>query len=374
MRIAVLDVGSDSAHLTITDLRAGEPPRPVARVKHPTRLAEAINRDGAINGPTARRLVSAVQQAVRAAEAEGTDQVIAFATSAVRDATNREEIIEQVASATGVTLGILPGEDEARLTFLAARAWYGWSAGQMLLLDIGGGSLEIAVGDGTEPAAGLSLPLGAGRLTREHLPDDPPRHKQLRRLHRHVDEQLAATLGALSDQPPPVQAVATSKTFTQLAKLTGAPKAKAGPYAHRVLDRGRLRALLPRLAKMTDKQRAKLRGVSKSRARQVLAGAVVAEAVMTSLDLESVHICPWTLREGITQRRLQTLPLSAAVAGDIACLIQTPPHRPRQRPELRFGPPASAIALWLFCLKCLGYPRPRSNETGGTDQLGDSPV
>jgi exopolyphosphatase/guanosine-5'-triphosphate,3'-diphosphate pyrophosphatase len=320
MRIGVLDVGSNSAHLKIVDLRPGEPPRPVASVKHPTLLAEAINPDGRIRPPAVDRLVSAVAAAAGSADGEQVDELIAFATSTVRDAANREPILARVAVETGVRLGYLSGRDEARLTFLAARDWYGWSAGPMLLLDIGGGSMEIAYGDGEEPALALSLPLGAGRLTREHLPGDPPRGKDVRRLRRHVYERLATVCGEVRALPAPRRVAATSKTFKQLARLTGAPRAKAGPYVSRTLHRDRLRAQIPVLAKADDRHRAKLKGVSRTRAHQILAGAIVAEALMTTLRLETVEVCPWALREGIAARRMRAMP--GQVADDLSGLVQ----------------------------------------------------
>jgi exopolyphosphatase/guanosine-5'-triphosphate,3'-diphosphate pyrophosphatase len=328
MRIGVLDVGSNSAHLEVVDLRPGEPPRPVSSVKRPTLLADAINRDGQLRPPAVERLVAAVGAVACAARGERVDELIAFATATVRDAANREPVIARVAAETGVRLGHLTGRDEARLTFLAARDWYGWSAGPMLLMDIGGGSVEIAYGDGEDPALALSLPLGAGRLTREYLPGDPPRDRDVRRLRRHVYERLAAVGGEIRDLPQPLRVVATSKTFKQLARLTGAPKAKAGPYVRRTLHRDRLRTQVPLLAATDDRHRAKLKGVSKTRAHQILAGAIVAEALMTALDLDEADVCPWALREGITAQRMRTMaPL--ATAGELAGLIQRSfgPHR-----------------------------------------------
>jgi exopolyphosphatase/guanosine-5'-triphosphate,3'-diphosphate pyrophosphatase len=322
MRIGVLDVGSNSAHLKVVDLRPGEPPRPVTSVKCPTLLADAINCDGQLRPPAVERLVAAVGAAACAARREHVDELIAFATATVRDAANREPVLARVAAETGVRLGHLTGRDEARLTFLAARDWYGWSAGPMLLMDIGGGSVEIAYGDGEDPALALSLPLGAGRLTREYLPGDPPRGRDVRRLRGHVYERLSAISGEIRDLPEPLRVVATSKTFKQLAGLTGAPK--SAPY----VSRERLRAQVPVLAATDDRHRAKLPGVSKTRVHQILAGAIVAEALMTTLDVERADVCPWALREGITAQRLRTMP-PLTVAGELTGLIQRcfGPHR-----------------------------------------------
>ncbi len=329
MRIAVLDVGSNSAHAKIVDLRPGEPPRTVGSVKRPTHLAEAIGRDGIISDEAIDRLVTAVADAVFTAGTDDVHEFIAFATSAVRDAANRDVVTARVASETGVRLGFLSGCDEARLTFLAARAWHGWSAGSMLLLDIGGGSLEIAYGTGQDPALALSLPLGAGRLTRDFLPGDPPRRSDVRRLRRHVRDRLKEAVAAVREYAEPRHVVATSKTFKQLARLTGAPK--SGPYVSRTLRLDRLRDRIPELEKRDRAHRAKLKGVSASRAHQILAGAIVAETIMDSLGLERVEICPWALREGIVCHRMQSMP-AFATAGDLTALVQAPqgPRRLRQ--------------------------------------------
>ncbi|WP_240807552.1 Ppx/GppA family phosphatase [Actinomadura geliboluensis] len=308
LRLGVLDIGSNSAHLRIADLEPGHPPLPVRSVKSPVRLAEATDRHGVIGRPAVGRLIAAVREAAAAAAALGVAELVPFATSALRDAANRADVTAEVRAATGVELGFLTGEREARLTFLAARCWYGWSAGPMLLADIGGGSLELAYGTGREPDIALSLPLGAGRLTRHHLPPRPPVRKRVRRaLAAHVRSVLTEATAGIAARPAPVRAVATSKTFTQLARLCGAPKAKAGPFRERRLDRRDLHRWIPRLAKLPDGERARLRGVKASRAHQILAGAIVAEGVMDVLGLDRLDICPWALREGIMLDRLGEL-------------------------------------------------------------------
>ena len=108
------------------------------------------------------------------AEDQGVEDLLAFATSAIREAPNGDEVLGRVLDESGVDLQVLSGEDESRLTFLAARRWFGWSSGRLLVIDIGGGSLELAAGLDEEPDAALSLPLGAGRLTRASLHRDPP--------------------------------------------------------------------------------------------------------------------------------------------------------------------------------------------------------
>jgi exopolyphosphatase/guanosine-5'-triphosphate,3'-diphosphate pyrophosphatase len=173
------------------------------------------------------------------------------------------------------------------------------------VFDIGGGSLEIAVGSDEAPDVAQSLPLGAGRLTREHLaqglePDD------VRELRRRIRADIARDAGSVLRQAPH-HAVATSKTFRALARICGAAPSGDGPLVRRVLDAVTLRETIPKLLRMSVDEVAELPGVSLSRAHQVVAGALVAEAVVDLFDLEELEICPWALREGIILERLDVL-------------------------------------------------------------------
>ncbi|MCX5525720.1 Ppx/GppA phosphatase family protein [Streptomyces bobili] len=304
MRLGVLDVGSNTVHLLVVDAHPGACPLPAHSHKAELRLAELLDESGAIGREGVDTLIRVVQEALQAAEDKGVEDVLPFATSAVREASNADDVLARVQAETGVELQVLSGEEEARLTFLAARRWFGWSAGKLLVLDIGGGSLEIAYGIDEEPDAAVSLPLGAGRLTAGWLPGDPPDAAQIRALRRHVRAEIARTVGEFSRIGSPDHVVATSKTFKQLARLAGAARSVDGPYVQRQLKRESLEAWVPRLAGMTAAQRAELPGVSEGRASQLLAGALVAEGAMDLFGVEALEICPWALREGVILRKL----------------------------------------------------------------------
>ena len=307
MRLGVLDVGSNTVHFLVVDAHPGAAPVPAYSHKIELRLAELLDADGAIGEEGVEKLVEMVASSMRVAEDKGVEEVLPFATSAVREAVNGEEVLKRVQRETGVELQVLSGGDEARLTFLAARRWYGWSAGRLLLLDIGGGSLEIACGLDQQPDAAVSLPLGAGRLTAGWLPGDPPEAEDVRRLRRHVRAQIARTVAEVVRLGSPDRFVGTSKTFKQLARITGAAREADGPYLPRKLTRGSLSAWVPRLAAMTAGQRAMLPGVSEGRARQLLAGALVADGAMDLFGVDELDICPWALREGLILRRLDQM-------------------------------------------------------------------
>lgn len=304
MRLGVLDVGSNTVHLLVVDAHPGAAPIPTTSHKVELRLAELLDNDGAISKVGAQRLLDFVGEALVVAEDQGVEDVLAFATSAIREAPNGEDVIARVQRAHQVDLQVLSGDDEARLTFLAVRRWYGWSAGRLLVLDIGGGSLEVAAGLDEQPDAKVSLPLGAGRLTRDRLHGDPPSPEEVRALRKHVRAEIAREVRAITVPGQPERAVATSKTFRSLARICGAAASDQGPYVHRTLRHEDLVARLSSLARMTAQQRTALPGVSAARARQLLAGALVADAAMDLLRVAEVDICPWALREGVILRRL----------------------------------------------------------------------
>ncbi|HYN97410.1 MAG TPA: Ppx/GppA phosphatase family protein [Pilimelia sp.] len=311
MRLGVLDVGSNTVHLLVVDAYHGAHPWPAHSDKALPRLAEQIGRDGALTRAGADALVAAVQHACAAARRHGTADLLAFATSAVRDATNSTQVLARVRKEAGVELEVLSGEAEARLTFLAVRRWFGWSAGRLLVLDIGGGSLELAAGVDEEPEVALSLPLGAGRLTREQLglareTATPPPARAVEELREYVESRLDPAVDKLAgggwDRP-----VATSKTFRTLARLAGAAPSGEGLWAPRRLTLTGLRQVLGFVRHIAPPALANLEGVSTRRAHQLLAGAVVAEAAMRRLGVDSLDICPWALREGVILRRLDQL-------------------------------------------------------------------
>ncbi|MFF3461608.1 Ppx/GppA family phosphatase [Streptomyces sp. NPDC002619] len=304
MRLGVLDVGSNTVHLLVVDAHPGARPLPAHSHKAELRLAQLLDGDGAVGPDGIEKLVGVVREALQAAEDKGVEDLLPFATSAVREATNADDVLARVHAETGVELQVLTGAEEARLTFLAARRWFGWSAGKLLVLDIGGGSLEIAYGIDEEPDTAASLPLGAGRLTAGWLPGDPPAPEAIRALRRHVRAQIARTVGEFSRSGAPDHVVATSKTFKQLARIAGAARSADGLYVQRELKRQSLEAWVPRLAGMTTDQRSELPGVSEGRSSQLLAGALVAEAAMDLFGVENLEICPWALREGVILRRL----------------------------------------------------------------------
>jgi exopolyphosphatase / guanosine-5'-triphosphate,3'-diphosphate pyrophosphatase len=307
MRLGVLDVGSNTVHLLVVDAYQGARPLPAFSHKAELKLADHLDNGASLSGPGEQSLRGVVEDALRIAEDKGVEELIGFATSAVREAKNGEQVLARIREQTGAQLNVMTGPEEARLTFLAARRWFGWSSGRLLVIDIGGGSLEVASGIDEEPDLVASLPLGASRLTRDWFTSDPPSADDVRRMRKHVRAQIAREAGGRLRQGPPDHVVGTSKTFRQLARIAGAAPSGEGPYVKRTLRHADVAALAERLPTMSQAERAKLPGVSASRVAQLPAGAIVADAILDLLGVDQIELCPWALREGVILRRLDML-------------------------------------------------------------------
>ena len=306
MRLGVLDIGSNTGHLLVVDAHDGAAPLPAYSYKQPLRLAEHLDDSGAVSPSGIEALVAFTAEALVVAEDKGCEDMLSFATSAVRDAVNSDQVLADVRRRTDVEIGVLSGEDEARLTFLAVRRWFGWSAGRLAVFDIGGGSLEIAGGGDERPDVAWSLPLGAARLARAHFAEHLD-ETGLKQIRKKIRTDIARDAGNLLRAGTPHRAAATSKTFRSLARICGAAPSADGPLVPRSLKLAELRSWIPKLVDMGPDELAALPGVSASRSHQVLPGALVAEACMDIFDLPALEICPWALREGVILERIDRL-------------------------------------------------------------------
>ena len=307
MRLGVLDVGSNTVHLLVVDAHPGARPVPSSTHKTVVRMMRFLAADGSITDEGVERITGAITSAVASAAAEQVDELLPFATSALREATNGAAVFAHIERETGVALRVLSGVDESRLTFLAVRRWHGWSAGRILLLDIGGGSLEIASGIDEYPDLATSVPLGAGRSTIGFLPDDPPTSAQVDALRAHARTVLREVAPRFAELDKPDHVVGTSKTFRSLARLAGSVHDGVGPDDRVRLRRSQLGDWVPRLAAIPAEARTALPGITAERTAQIVAGGIVAEEAMRAFAVRELEICPWALREGIIVRRLDEL-------------------------------------------------------------------
>lgn len=299
MRLGVLDVGSNTIHLQVVDAHLGAPPIPNSSHKSIIRLTEYLDEAGAITQIGIDKITESILTNMANAAHLNIDELLAFATSAIREAENSDSVIAHVNKECGIDLQVLSGDEEARFTFLAARRWLGWSSGDLLVLDIGGGSLEIARGPDEDPAFKTSIQLGAGRLTRKFLKGDPYSAKSLKSLEEYLEEEISPLADSLASYEKDI-ASGTSKTFRTLAKISQNLYPKFGQH----LTLNALNEMVPELQSLDLESRKKLSAISAERAPQIVAGAMVARQLMKTLSLREVQICPWALREGIVLHRL----------------------------------------------------------------------
>ncbi|WAC65897.1 Ppx/GppA phosphatase family protein [Agrococcus sp. SL85] len=302
-RLGVLDIGSNTVHLLIVDVARGGRPVPTRSHKVTLRLMRFLV-DGAISAEGVDALLEAIGACTAIARQEALDDFVVIATSAIREAENGEQVVARIEREAEVSLDILSGADEASLTFLAVRRWFGWSAGRILLFDIGGGSLEIAAGDDEVPRIATSVPLGAGRSTVGFFHADPPSVADQRALRLYAKAVLEDAVAAARPVGRPDHVVGSSKTIRSLAKLAGNTMPGVGGADRVVLRRDQLDDWVPRLARMDAPSRAALPGITPDRTFQIVAGGIVLSEAMRAFGAKELDVSPWALREG---RLLQML-------------------------------------------------------------------
>ena len=304
-RLGVLDIGSNTVHMIIVDAAPGARPDPEASVKNTVRLMQYLEDDGSINKAGVQALLDAVDAGMKLAEESKVSQILAMATSALREAPNGTRILGQIEDRIGQGVTVLSGVDEARLTFLAARRWYGWDSGRLLLMDIGGGSLEVAMGSDEDPNVAISVPAGAGRVTKQFLPSDGiATPDQLEAAHKAVRKIIQPIVDEFPKSKVPNHAVGTPKPFRPLARLAGAVLRQSGRVDSWIMTREQLEDWVPRLAAISPDQRVALPGITPERTLQIVGGGIVADEIMKALDVDEIEICPWALREGAILRWL----------------------------------------------------------------------
>ncbi|WP_237189466.1 Ppx/GppA phosphatase family protein [Rothia nasimurium] len=308
MRLGVLDIGSNTGHLLLIEGQLGSRPEAyTAAHKEPLQLVRYIDADGNITDEGRDRLTAFVKSAVLYAVQHGAEDLLAFATSAIRESKNGPEVLQHVQNETGVNLTEITGDQEAAITYHAVRHWQGWGAGRILNFDIGGGSFEFSTGIDAYPDDAISVPLGATRLTGDWFTSEVPSPKEIKKLRKYVRETLEPVAETLLAYGQPNMVVGTSKTFRSLARICGAAPYSAGPFVKREMMIRDLRLWTRRMEAMPPIERQDLPGVSDVRAEQMLAGAIAAETAMDVFGIDIMRVSPWALREGLILRRMNYL-------------------------------------------------------------------
>ena len=332
MRRAVLDLGSNSFHLLVADID-GSTVHPVRREREMLHLGRAVARHGTVPVDLGVRAVATVERLAELARRSGAEEIVAVGTEALRRP-GRDDLIASISEAAGTPLALLDGEEEARLAYLGARAGVDVADEPTLVLDLGGGSLELAVGAGERTLWATSLPLGASRLSAmldpeqgESDPDAPPRRGAVTRLREHVVELLEPALEVVTGHAP-ASTVAVGGTVRSLARLLAVRSGRWLPATvnQAPLDLDELSDAAADLLAVGTTERGRIPGVKSRRADHLHVAAVVLEEVLARLPGGPVRVSDWGLREGVLLHRFGRMRVpegTALRAGQVAWLRTT---------------------------------------------------
>ncbi|MHB1987076.1 MAG: Ppx/GppA phosphatase family protein [Acidimicrobiales bacterium] len=306
MRIGALDLGSNSFHLLVVETRPDGSFTPIVREKEMLRLGDVVAREGRLTEEAADRAVDVVRRYRAIAESNGVEELVAYGTAALREASNGPAVTERIEAETGVHIQVVNGIREAQLIFEAVRASVLMEPGPVLCADLGGGSLELSVGDRFGLRYATSLHLGVGRLTAELVRSDPPTPKDLARLRKRAEVELSDVLGDILARDPK-QLIGSSGTFCALARAATALRDGTVPASVNQLTvpARDLDTLGELVFSLTAEERAHLPGVDARRAELLPAGVVVAKTLLELTGIEALTTSEWALREGMVLRVLR---------------------------------------------------------------------
>lgn len=315
MKIAAIDLGSNSIHMVVVEVSASGGFQVIDREKEMVRLGASTLSRGQLSAAAMRAGLGVLTRYKRLVETRGVEKLIAVATSAVREARNGEDFLERIGREIGVWPRAISGEEEARLIYLAALHSVHLEGKRALVLDIGGGSVELALGAGSRITRTASEKLGALRLTEQFVKSDPLSAKDEERLVERVEKALGPHAAAIRESGFDC-AVGTSGTILALGAMARALEDGAPPDTlHHVTIRAEsIRALRKRLVSSDLRARLKLPGIDEARADIIVAGAVVLDALLDRLGVAELTLCEWALREGILLDYIHGNPRSLARA------------------------------------------------------------
>lgn len=309
--LAVVDIGSNSGRVIVVRLGRGGHLEILSDARSSLRLIRDVGVNGKLGAQAEERTLDALQDFIAVAGGAGAKRIVAVATAAVREAANGAAFISRLEAATGLRIRVIDGDDEARYAFLGAV--HGLPVDSGLLVDVGGGSLEISRFRDRRPLRGWTLPLGALRLTDQFLLSDPPTRTETGRLQDHVVSTLRGA--GLSPLDAGEAMVGTGGTIRNLAKAQRASVTYPVPRLHGyVLTRRGLRDVTQRVIVRSVGRRTTIAGLSADRADSIAGGALVVQAVMDELGASDLVVSGQGLREGIAFEELsRRLPSTAAV-------------------------------------------------------------
>ncbi len=300
MRVAALDLGSNSFHLLVADVHPDRSFTTITREKDMLRLGDEVGRHGRVRKNAADRAVASVRRLRELAEANGARKVVAVATAAIRAADNGSELVDRFAAEAGVRARVIDGIEEAALVYQAVRASIAIEDSPAIGFDLGGGSLEIWVGSAESLITSTSLHLGVGVLRTMFVDADPPSRAAIKAMSRHIDLELAPVAEEYLSHEPDLL-IGTSGTFGDLAAMTNAYAGRTvnGARNHLSFTRDEFESLFDDLVAMSSDERRALTGLEDKRVDLIIPGAVVLDRLFAHFELDSLTYSDWALREGI---------------------------------------------------------------------------
>lgn len=318
MKLAAIDIGSNSIHLVIVRAVKGQHPEIIDREKEMVRLGAGSLREHLLSKEKIERAVTTLRRYKQMAEANRVDLIIATATSAVRESHNADEFIETMRREVGLDVQLLPGFEEARLIALAVSAVTDFHNRRALIIDIGGGSTEFIVTGGGEPELLFSVRIGAVRLAEKFITTDPISQQERERLITGIRSDLTHAVWEIKNRGYDF-VIGTSGTILNMVSAAAMAEhshrvealAEIEPFSETVtLDQ--IARLNRRLARMDERQRGRVPGLEKDRADIIIAGGLLLECIMSEVGAHEITTCDWSLREGVILNYLRSHELSSS--------------------------------------------------------------
>lgn len=300
MRIAAVDIGSNSIHMVVAQVESDGRFRVLDRAKERVRLGSRSLAEGRLTDDAMNTGVSTLRAFSTLAERQGVTRIQAVATAAVREAANGGDFVQRVRDEVGLRVRVIPGREEARLIFLGVSHAIDMRHEPTLIVDAGGGSVEIIRVENGEPKFIASVKLGVTRLAERFLPDDPPSSKDIKALNEHIDGELAAVIADCRGRGLK-RMVVTSGTLLHLTSIAAVASGMdpEGHLNHLTVAASELTKLRKVLQKADRAARLRVPGLDPKRADLVVPGVCVADTLIQALNLETVISCTWALREGV---------------------------------------------------------------------------
>jgi exopolyphosphatase / guanosine-5'-triphosphate,3'-diphosphate pyrophosphatase len=303
--LAAIDIGTNSIHMVVVKINPALPAFDIVDAEKSTvRLGERCPQTGNLTTEAMARAIAALRRCLDMAKAWNAEHVIAVATSATREAPNGKDFVREVEAQLGLQIDLIAGQEEARRIYLGVLSGLEFNHLPHIIIDIGGGSTELILGDGHDPRFLSSTKVGAVRLTTEFVTTDPISNREFDRMHAYVRGMLEWPLEDLKASIKPgenIQMVGTSGTIESLIRLDAYETLGTAPSSLHgyVLTLERLQSFTQRLRKLSFADRAKLPGMSERRAEIILAGGMILQEVMEELGMTKITSCVRALREGI---------------------------------------------------------------------------